>query len=198
MILDDLDFEIMKILQINARLSDRAVARETKSTAPTIARRIKKLRELGVIQGFSVDLNPQRLDITTILVRGTPQQKTEEIIGKISEFNHLTTIDSLSSGEIRMRFESVVKQTPVALREILEELCDWEFLEVEYSSLELKKNRGIIDSKTILLNCAYCGQGMKNTGFLLKWEDQILPCCCPICEKSLSERLTRLDNMRNK
>ncbi len=36
----------------------RALARSTESTAPTVSSRVKRLMDLGAIQGFSVNLAP--------------------------------------------------------------------------------------------------------------------------------------------
>ena len=150
-----------------------------------------------MIQGFSVDLNPNRLDLITVLARGIPQGDTTEIIAQISEFNYLSTIDLTSSGEIWMRFEFQEMQDSVELQNWLEEICHWDSMEIEESSRQLEKRREIVGAASITLECAFCGQRMKDARFLMKWQGRIYPCCCHICERNLTERLKRLEEMRS-
>jgi DNA-binding Lrp family transcriptional regulator len=60
MVLDELDRAILRALQADARLSHRALARAVGSTAPTMAARIRRMEELGIIQGYTVRLDPAR------------------------------------------------------------------------------------------------------------------------------------------
>lgn len=58
--LDDLDRAILGELLDDARLSYRELARRLDVTAPTISRRVQRMEELGVIQGYRAVLAPER------------------------------------------------------------------------------------------------------------------------------------------
>lgn len=60
MVLDDLDRELLRLLLEDARLSFRRLAEETGSTVPTVASRVRRMEELGIIEGYSVRLDPSR------------------------------------------------------------------------------------------------------------------------------------------
>lgn len=60
MVLDELDRDLLRRLQEDARLSFRALARQTGSTVPTVSSRIRRMESLGIIQGYTVRLDPAR------------------------------------------------------------------------------------------------------------------------------------------
>ncbi|MFQ6087157.1 MAG: Lrp/AsnC family transcriptional regulator, partial [Candidatus Bathyarchaeia archaeon] len=59
--LDKVDAGILKFLQRDGRMMYKDLARQLGVSLPTIRTRIKRLRELGVIQKFTVVVNPDRI-----------------------------------------------------------------------------------------------------------------------------------------
>ncbi|ASY65095.1 Leucine-responsive regulatory protein [Sinorhizobium sojae CCBAU 05684] len=59
--LDELDRRILEILAANARVSLKEIAQEAGLSSPSAAERLRKLEERGVINGFTVNVNPARL-----------------------------------------------------------------------------------------------------------------------------------------
>ena len=55
--IDDLDFQILELLASNARMPTIKIAKTLNSTATIVNYRIKKMRNLGVIQGFRTDFD---------------------------------------------------------------------------------------------------------------------------------------------
>ncbi|WEX77726.1 Lrp/AsnC family transcriptional regulator [Sinorhizobium numidicum] len=59
--LDEVDRRILEILAVNARVSLKELALEAGLSSPSAAERLRKLEERGVINGFTVSVNPARL-----------------------------------------------------------------------------------------------------------------------------------------
>ncbi|MGH9896126.1 MAG: Lrp/AsnC family transcriptional regulator, partial [bacterium] len=55
-LLDELDRRILSELQRNARASNRAVARAVGVSPPTVAQRIRRMENVGLIRGYRVDV----------------------------------------------------------------------------------------------------------------------------------------------
>lgn len=55
-LLDELDRKILNELERDARASNRAIARRVGVSAPTVAQRIKRMEDVGLIRGYRVDL----------------------------------------------------------------------------------------------------------------------------------------------
>ena len=61
--LDAKDREILALLETDGRRSSSEIARLTSLSAPTVAERIARLRDIGVIQGFTVKINPAKVGL---------------------------------------------------------------------------------------------------------------------------------------
>lgn len=55
--IDDINWEILKQLQLNARISMTELSRKVGLTAPAVAERIKKLEDMGIIKGYYTQLS---------------------------------------------------------------------------------------------------------------------------------------------
>jgi Lrp/AsnC family leucine-responsive transcriptional regulator len=58
---DCTDLEILKLLKENSRLQWKEVGEKVHLTGQAVAARIKKLKDLGIIEGFTVALNSEKL-----------------------------------------------------------------------------------------------------------------------------------------
>ena len=83
--LDHIDIHLLDLLQRDASLSNNALADLAKVSPPTSLRRIKRLRELGVIERDICVLNPDRLapalghGLTALVEISLDQQSTEAL-----------------------------------------------------------------------------------------------------------------------
>ncbi len=96
--------EIIKILQQNARISDSAIAEILGITAKEVAKEIKKLEDEGVIKGYSVILDEDKFDKSTvqatIQLKVTPQRDCgfDDIAKTIMVFDEVESVSLMSSG----------------------------------------------------------------------------------------------------
>ncbi|MEN0128962.1 MAG: Lrp/AsnC family transcriptional regulator [Brevundimonas sp.] len=59
--LDDLDLAILRVLSVDARATFAQVGEQVSLSAPAVKRRVDRLRDRGVIRGFTVRLDPAAL-----------------------------------------------------------------------------------------------------------------------------------------
>ncbi|MHC1681753.1 MAG: Lrp/AsnC family transcriptional regulator [Clostridiaceae bacterium] len=59
--LDETDLKILSILSKNSRFQWREIGESVHLTGQAVANRIRKMEELGVIEGYTVKLNPSKL-----------------------------------------------------------------------------------------------------------------------------------------
>lgn len=60
-VFDELDLQILKSLQENARISYRALARRLGVSVTTVSERVRRMVSSGVIRGFTAIVNPEKL-----------------------------------------------------------------------------------------------------------------------------------------
>ena len=88
--LDRLDSALLTLLADDGRASLAALAREVGLSAPSVAERLKRLEEAGVIGGYSVAINPAAIGLSLaawIRIRPLPGQlsKVAEILRGLPE-----------------------------------------------------------------------------------------------------------------
>ena len=71
--LDETDQALIGLLADNARLSTAELARSVGLSAPSVAERLRRLEEDGVVKGYTIELDPKALGYTlTAIVRIRP------------------------------------------------------------------------------------------------------------------------------
>jgi Lrp/AsnC family leucine-responsive transcriptional regulator len=113
--MDTIDRKILKVLQGDARASLQQVGQAVGLSASPCWERIKKMELSGVIEGYTVRLNPQALGLNdTVLVQLTLDSHTDNTLEKFGEV--LATIPEvieayLVSGEYDYLLRVAVKDT---------------------------------------------------------------------------------------
>ncbi|ODT19572.1 MAG: AsnC family transcriptional regulator [Mesorhizobium sp. SCN 65-12] len=88
--LDAADLKILRLLEKDARTSTAELARAVGLSAPSVAERLRRLQDGGVIEGYAVRLNPAALGLPLsawLRIRPVPGQlaAVAEIICKLPE-----------------------------------------------------------------------------------------------------------------
>jgi Lrp/AsnC family transcriptional regulator, leucine-responsive regulatory protein len=99
--LDDVSWRILAALQENARLSYSELGRRVGLTPPAVAERIRRLEESGIITGYRVqlDLDKLGLPLTAIIrlaPRGRPASELSRLLSALPdvlECHHVTGED---------------------------------------------------------------------------------------------------------
>ena len=77
--LDAKDREILALLEVDGRRANSEIARLTNLSAPTVAERIARLRDIGVIKGFTVDIDPARVGLPiSAIIEFQPRSNDDE------------------------------------------------------------------------------------------------------------------------
>lgn len=90
-VLDAVDRRLLQMLASHARITTAELARQIGMSAPSVADRIRRLEEVGIVRGYTVDVDPVALGYTlTAIVRIRPLpgqlRKVEKLIAGIGEF----------------------------------------------------------------------------------------------------------------
>ena len=93
-VLDEIDRNILRILQDNARTSYREIQDSLGISIGTIHNRISKLKKNGVIEGYTLRLNNEKLGYKlTFLIRINCDGKfTEEILNEIKDIPEVCSV----------------------------------------------------------------------------------------------------------
>jgi Lrp/AsnC family leucine-responsive transcriptional regulator len=86
MMIDQIDRMILEALQRDARMSLKELAALAGLSSPSVAERVRRLEERGVIRGFTVQIDPKALGYTIqAIVRVKPLPGKLHIVGQVLE-----------------------------------------------------------------------------------------------------------------
>ncbi len=144
--LDEIDEEIIKILQENAKTSYREIKDKLNISIGTIHNRISKLEENEIIEGYTLKLNNEKLGYKlTFLIRINIDGKhTQEILDEISNKPEVCSVFHTTgeqSAALICRFKEAQD-----VHNFIRELNEKEFITKTNSNMVLKeyKNSSII------------------------------------------------------
>ena len=86
MLLDNVDKQILHFLLGNARTPYLQIAKSLNISESTVRKRVAKLREDGIIRGFTVELDQTLAFQSIVAVKARPKL-TKKVVSLIKEFN---------------------------------------------------------------------------------------------------------------
>jgi len=109
--LSDTDVKILKALLEDARYSSRQIAKNVGVSVGTVLSRIKKMEDEGLIKGYSVILDHEKLGyqltvVTEITVAKGKLVETEQEIAKIPNVTGVYDVTGLTDAIIIAKFKS--------------------------------------------------------------------------------------------
>ncbi len=109
--LNDIDNKILKALLEDARYSSRQIAKNVGVSVGTVLSRTKKMEEEGIIKGYSVILDHEKLGyeltvVTEITVAKGKLVETEAEIAKIPNVCSVYDVTGLTDAVIVAKFKS--------------------------------------------------------------------------------------------
>jgi len=135
--LDEKDLQILEILKGNSRLSEQKIAKKTGIPMTTVHNRAKRLRELGIIEGYTVRLNHAKLGkplTAYVLLKAVNQADQEELMEYIAKIPQVCEA-AMVTGDFDLMLKARVGDME-ELREIV--------------LANLRKHRGIGESVTMI------------------------------------------------
>ncbi len=126
---DATDMKIVKMLEEDARMSFRDIARKLKISEGTVYNRVKRMEKNRVIKGFSVRTNPMKLgkDLVALIgirVVGGHLKEVEEMLAKYNEVRAVYDITGDHDSIIIARFEN-----RAALNTFIKEVLSHEYVD---------------------------------------------------------------------
>ena len=96
--LDEKDNKILQILKEHSNWGTNQISKKTRVPITTVHNRIKKLKELGIIKNFTINLDYEKLGKSIkahilITVNQTKSNQQEDIAKKIKQIEDVNSID---------------------------------------------------------------------------------------------------------
>ncbi len=135
--LDPLDQRILELLKEDARRSSRKISQILNIATSTVISRIKKMESLGIIRGYTLNIDYQKLgfDFPVIIDVNVSKGKLFEVERKIAQNDNVIAVYDIT-GEFDISILAVFRERK-ELDKFVKELQKMEFVERTYTKLIL-------------------------------------------------------------
>ncbi len=190
--IDDTDRQLIRLLLTDARRPYSELAEAVGLSAPAVSDRIDRLRDLGVIDRFTLDLDRSQLREGTPLVvtlEVTPDATTavREALAGVEAVEHV-----FETADARILAVATVPDADV--RQHLAPAFDTGAVtDFEVSPLVGADWHPGLGEATLGLECAECGNTVTSEGVTATLGGDTYEFCCPSCESRFRERYRDLE-----
>jgi DNA-binding Lrp family transcriptional regulator len=189
--LDATDIRILRALRENGRLSYRQIAERVKVSVPTVSSKVSNLEAMGVIKGYSAELDAEKLGGVSIIVEVFCRPMDAPGMGeRFRTMDCVRRAYQLSSGQLLLvcTFPGI-KGFNDFLR-MMTDIPEVDSYRTHGLVTVLKdESRAVISSDgTVVLECACCHKTMADGSRKVSLGDRNYLVCCQACEGALEER----------
>lgn len=185
--LDDRDMEILGLLTADARRPYSEIAEAVDLSPPAVSDRVHRLRELGVIRRFTLDLDRSSLRegvsvLVDLDVRPADRDGIRRALTEAEGVGHVFT-----TADARIVFHATSPSADVYgwLSDIVD-LSQVEGYDVDLlSAVDWTPDVGGTD---FALSCVECGNTVTSEGVTTRIDDERYQFCCESCEAQFTER----------
>jgi len=197
--LDETEMKILIELQKDGRVSRRVLADRIDVSTPTVSSKIEKLENMGIIEGFTVDIDHRKMGFQKYFFKIESEGKTEEEIRDVFvEFERFRKIEKLEGeGHLITLFVSDFSQLDKAT-EYLENKEGFKIEDMWRAQEEQIKAPQIPLDENVPLDiaCYYCNKPIQGEPVKWKKDGKEHYFCCPSCEELYEEKYDRLQKRK--
>ncbi|ELZ28038.1 putative transcriptional regulator, AsnC family protein [Halogeometricum pallidum JCM 14848] len=190
--LDETDVDILRLLMEDSRRSFRGIAEEVNRSPPTVSNRVERLRELGIIRRFTLELDRTLLsgaDETLVIVEAYPRD-AEEVLSRLESEDGVEHVFRTVESRIIAKTTRSPSEIQALLRTALEglEVRDYRVESVLDSSWQPQ-----LEARDFDVKCSVCGNTVSGEGETVEVESgDLYHVCCASCAEKISAQYESL------
>jgi len=179
--LDDIDREILAALTENARTPYSDIAENVDRSPPTVADRIDRLRDLGVIRRFTVDVDRSKLDTgTPVFVELDAEPGAADAVKEsLAAASAVERVSVTAEGRVLAH-----AYVPGDVRAFLDRTVDTgRVRSMDVSLLSETEWTPSTADVSLAISCAECGNTVTEEGESAELAGETYYFCCSSCEE---------------
>ncbi len=191
--LDSTDIKILETLQNDARASYRDIAKKIGITTPTVSKKIELYKKLDLLKDFSINIDAEKLDETTILIHiKCKPSDTNKILQDLSKLDNVRELYGINGSRIfaKVTIADNLNKFLAKLGE-MKEIMDYKYHTITETIKE--KPRAILPSTLrIIVPCFYCKKPIKDEPVKIKIDGNSHYLCCNTCVEHYKEKYRKM------
>ncbi|PSQ10558.1 ArsR family transcriptional regulator [Halobacteriales archaeon QS_5_70_15] len=191
--LDETDLEILQLLLSDARRPYSDIADVVGLSAPAVSDRVARLRETGLIQQFTVDIDRSQLrkgvPVLVTLDTASGRREVPSVRETLLDAGAVENVFTTAAADLVVYAR--VPDTDIAgwLADTLEEGAVEDFDVTLLAGADWSPDLG---GTEFALTCAQCGNTVDSEGTAARIDGELYQFCCPSCEARFEEKYEQL------
>jgi DNA-binding Lrp family transcriptional regulator len=189
--LDETDLQILRLLSEDGRKPYSEIGDSVGLSGPAVSDRVSRLRDLGVIRGFTVDVDRSTLrDGTPMLLRlSVRPTEVESVVETLGDREETETVYTAATGDV---IAHVNLPTTDARSWLLDTVASDAIREFDADLLTGVETTDTVAGTDFALSCVECGNTVTEEGVTTRVGDDLVSFCCSSCEDRYRERYEEL------
>ncbi len=189
--LDETDLRIIELLAEDARRSFNEIGDDVGLSGPAVSDRVQRLRDSGVLKGFTVDVDRSQLRAgVPVFVRLVVDDGMEPLRDRVSAASAVEHLFVTADEELLFYGRAEAD----GVRDWLNQLIgDADVTEREVAVVDDVEWSPALGGVEFALTCAECGNTVDSEGETERLGDDVYHFCCPSCRSRFVERYERME-----
>lgn len=189
---DETDLEILSLLAENARRPFSEIGEEVGLSGPAVSDRVNRLREAGVINNFTVDVDRAQLRAgVPVLIRlSVPAESLETARGRVRDAEGVEHVFVTAEGEIWFYARVEAQNVRGWIEALLDDVDSAEYAVTLVDEVEWTP---ALEGLEFALTCAECNNTVDSEGETARIDGDVYHFCCSSCLTRFEERYQRLE-----
>ena len=189
--LDETDLEILSLLAADARRPFSEIGEVVGLSGPAVSDRVTRLRETGIIEGFTVNVDRAQLrgGVPVVVQVDADRDDRETLRERVRDAEAVEHVFVTAEGEVW--FHARVAATDV--HGWVEGLLDGLAADYRVTLVDEAEWTPTVEGVEFAVACAECGNTVDSEGETARIDDEVYHFCCGSCRTRFEERYARLE-----
>lgn len=188
---DEIDIEILKLLSENSRRSFSEIANIVGLSGPAVSDRVKKLRDAGIIDSFTIDIDRTQIHKgSSFLIKlDTDIEKIDEYKNKIKDDDKVDHIYVTAEGNILFHVYISDRKIHEWIQDTFRGLKDLNYNLTLIDDFDWDPTLG---DAVLNVKCAECGNTVDKEGDSTRLDGDTYYFCCSSCKDQFEEKYNQI------
>ena len=190
--LDETDREILRLLLTDARRPYSDIAERVGLSAPAVSDRVDRLREVGVIEGFTLRVDGDALStgLTVLATLSVPPADADRVHGAVAAHERVEHAFLTADGEVTV----TARVDAGDVRGLVDEAVGLDAVrELSVRVLDAHDWSPAVGDADLALDCVECGNTVTAEGESARVDGTLYHFCCGSCRENFERRFDRIE-----
>lgn len=190
--LDETDMEILRLLADDGRRPYSDIATEVGLSGPAVSDRVQRLRDVGVINRFTVDVDRSQLraGVEIFVQLSVAPDAVDAISEQVRAADAVEHCFVTADGGVWFSARVAASSVRDWVGDLVEDAA---VRDLEVTLVDETTWTPSVDGSAFALSCVECGNTVDEEGESVRLDGDIYHFCCSSCERRFVERYERLD-----